>query len=128
MTVVKTLRKLLAMSLMAVVTQACAAPMVKEEKPEQPRDFEVNFKLDSKGVPTPYTRDGKPFAECSQDSKRDECVIFKKDAQLKDVETIVINQFTSQINPTCVVYSVIIAGQKHYFFNPDDPNCAKFNR
>jgi hypothetical protein len=119
-------------SLAACAAQTAATYPPKDQppatttQPQAPVDA-AGFKFDKNGFPVPVAADGTAFKVCSE-GKRNNCSLFKENITLTKIEPIFILRAEHKINPTCAVYVMNVGGVQKMFYNPNDPNCAKFNQ
>lgn len=137
-------------SLLALSNISCAAEPVKPASPtynstttapvnqepttdrseNQSPSLAAGFKATEDGRFIPLTKDGKEYVLCSggKDSKNT-CAINNQKVTIREIKNTVITKMVYSVNPTCVIYCMDFGdGFPSCFTDPQDKNCAKFNR
>ena len=121
-------------SLALMSVQGCAQTSVKDKDDEIKRPDRGNdtrgeaagFTFDKRGMPIPVNADGRAFSSCGTGDKNS-CAIFNEKVTIKELETVTFTKVKYEVNPTCLVYAIVFQGKQYFWYDKNDPNCAKFN-
>ncbi len=86
----------------------------------------TSFTVKEDGSIIPVAKNGTPYEVCGDD-KINTCSLMKPGATVTGIEVTTITRIEHKINPTCLVYAVLHAGEYLYFYDPSDPHCAHLN-